>query len=510
MTLSPSRIVRVTETAAPQVVADRGFDKVLFVTDTQTTASADNIDAMIVESGVRSYANLDAVETDWGAGTSPRAAAGIWFQQVPYPGAFAVIPHVAAGREGIAVGATATGTRAEIQALTSFTFGGADVTVDLSSAASPSDVATAVATGINAISGLTGVVVSAGGSDALPATGASSINLTVTVPVAATAVSGLDVRQGFAGSDAAALGLVAGARYAPPIPASADIGETLTRAQSIDDTFYWITLSNSLSTDVNVTSASAWAQTRRYIFGFDTDDASVLLAGDASSLPAQLNALNRTRTFCFWSRDMDYQSVSACARMSSIDFDAADSLITLAHKALPGVPGDTQLTDDQADELDRKSVNYYAPIAGASRVFLGYTLGGIADDDHEWIDRRVWVDWLVSSIQRAVLNLLSAARRVPLTQRGSVRLRAVVDAVCQQGVLNGGFAPGNAPEAVSANIRSVTGNASFDGYMPAGFRTHIGSQSQADSTQRTAPPLKIWGLYGSAINNAAIEVTLNS
>ena len=509
MPLSADRIVRVNERPTPQLSTVKAFDKLLFVTDTATTASVDNIDQMIVESTVRSYASLSDAENDWSGGTSPRAAAGIWFQQSPFPGRFAVIPHVAAGREGILVGATATGTRSEIQALTSFEFGGQAVTVDLSAATTPSDVATAVATGINGINDLTGVTVAAGGSDALPANGASSINLVVTIPQTATAVANLDVAQGFAGADANALGMVAGARYAPPIPVSAAVRDTLARAKVIDNTFYFVALSNALSTDANINDVSAWVDGEEdYMFCFDDNDANLLTAGESVSTPAALKALARDRTFCFYSRTRDYKSVSMAAFFSSTDYTAANAVKTGANRTLPGTAADNELTDTQADELDRKSVNYYAPAPSANRTFFGYTLGQTADGRHGWIDERIWKDWLKYTLETRTQDLFATVNRVPLSEAGSLLVESFVRRICEQGRRNGGFVPGELTQAVTGAVQRVTGNAGFDGEVPDGYTTYVEPITEDNLDNRTVPTFHVWGVYGGGGNRAIINLTI--
>ena len=483
MAISDSRVINIREQVTPTPSETRDFDKALFLF---TPPDSSEIDELIAGSSVKSYANLDQVAEDWVAGSDPYTAASIWFQQTPFPGQFATAAHVPAGRDGTLVGATATGTRAEIQALTAFTFGGADVTVDLSSATAPSDVATAVATGVNAISGLTGVTVTAGGSDTLPATGASSINLTVTVPVAATTVTGLNSDVGFAGADADALGLVTGARYATPLPVSADVATSLTRALGIDDTPYWIYLANPINTEANRASASTWAEDLDVLYGFDTDETDVLSQTDTTSSAAIFVAAELKHTYAFYSQYSDYKAVAMGAVFSGRNnYNVANGTIQGSHRSLIGCQPDRQLTDFQAGILIAKRVNLYDRVIGGNSVIFGYTFGSR-------IDSEVGAAWIVENIQVAGVNLLRSAGRVPLTEVGTSLVVATITDVCERGRFNGIVASsGQLTPLQTREVGDAIGNPSFRGFLDRGYIVAAGPQSTADVGSRTTPAIVV-------------------
>ena len=505
MSLDPARIVRVTETPTPQTSELRDFSRVAFVTTTTTDVDAANIAALQREAGVVAYGNLDAVNTDWPTGSAVRAAAASWFQQEPYPRAFLVGVYHAAGRDGLLVGAESD--ESVTAGAVSFELWGQEVDVTIPSSPTATNVATAVAAGINNVSGVTGVTVAGAGAIG------TDLQLTVTIPDALTTATGINLALQATGTVADTLGLsaAAGAQYARPVASDTDIGGALTRLADADGSWYWVALDNALQgVDANVRSASDWAAARRYMFGFDTANAAVLTANEETSLPAVLDNLDRERTFCFYSATRDYKAVSMMARFSSVNYRSANAVITGAHKALPGrepdlFPGNS---DALADELDRKSVNYYGRTAGANRVFYGYTLGQAADDQHDWIDRRVWTDWLVESIQRELADYLAASSRVPLNRNGSLQLQGQVARVCQRGVANGGFGPGDVSPATAQDIRDTTGNQGFGAYLGEGYLVYVEPQSQADVGQRIAPPIHVWGLYRGAVNQVAVNVTV--
>ena len=152
MALPASRIVKVTREVTPRVSAARDFNKTLFMhTPTATTDLA----ALRAGATVRSYSSLDQVAEDWAAGTQPYAAASIYYQQAPRPrGDFAIGSYFPSAVDGRVEGGDVSIDQSAAQALGNafaFSLMGAPITVDLSSATSPTDVATALQTGIQAV-----------------------------------------------------------------------------------------------------------------------------------------------------------------------------------------------------------------------------------------------------------------------------------------------------------------------------------------------------------------------
>ena len=85
--------------------------------------------------------------------------------------------------------------------------------------------------------------------------------------------------------------------------------------------------------------------------------------------------------------------------------------------------------------------------------------------------------------------------------------------MCEQGVLNGGIAPGQVSEALAADIRQATGNVSFDGFLSAGYLVHIGSvaaQPQADREARKSPPVRGWLKGSGAVHSIDVRLTFTN
>ena len=339
-----------------------------------------------------------------------------------------------------------------------------------------------------------------------PAAGFSDIEVEYDALQSAFTVSidRLDADEFLAGDTADELGLTGGSIVAGH--GSEIVEDALEDILAIDDSFYFVSPDLVIADGDGARRLAAWTSTRPYILALDVNGAATLVAGEDSSLAAELSALEYDRTFALWSATSDYKALSLAGRFSSVNFAAANSLITAKFKRLPGTTPD-DLTSSQQEELIRKRINYYTRFGGDAIVAEGMTLqpGG-------WIDVRYWLDWMVNAIETAVYNLLrQSPARVPQTARGIASIKAVVERVCEAGVLNGGIAPGTVSEALRADIQQVTGNAEFDGTLNRGYLVHAGriaEQAQSDRAQRKAPPLRCWIKGSGAVHSVDIDLTL--
>ena len=483
MAVSDNRVINIREQVTPTPSETRDFDKALFLFAPPDTNDQSEL---LAGATVKSYANLDQVAADWPSGTDPYAAASIWFQQTPFPGQFATAGFFEAARDGSQVGSSVDLSSSEATAFGStaaISFMGQSGTADVSSASSPADVATAVQNGINAISNLTGVTVSASSGAAF----GSDHTYTITVPGSEGSDTTLDFTRGFEGELAAAMGFAG--NFVRPFAADTDVAVALSRALGIDDTPYWIYLSNPLNTSTNRNSASVWAETRDVLYGFDTNEPEVLDATDVSTNAAGFLAAQRDHTFAFYSQYQDYKAVAMGAVFSGRnDYNAANGTIQGSHKTLVGCLPDRQLTDSDANVLEAKRVNYYERIIGGNSVLYGYTFG-------DRIDSQVGAAWLVENIQVAGINLLRSTGRVPLTEVGTSLIVAAITAVCERGRFNGIIAlAGQLSSQQAQEVGRAIGNPSFTGRLDRGYAVVAGPQLTANTNTRTTPVIIVKAL----------------
>ena len=493
MALDLSSIVDVRADIAPQGLLQREFGRTLFLVRHDVTRPFERL---------RVYSNFDQVGADYGPEDAAYQAALIYFQQQPFPRNLLIGTWLNAAVDSRIVG-TAPATVAEIQAFGTVTvsFNGEDMSLALGTPTYYDEIATTLQTAIRALT--------FDGADDIeveydPTRGAFVVTIPLQdnapVPIAASLFTST-------GNAAVALGLSveAGAQHT-----EGHGSETILEALNAlgQDDWYFIAVENALVDTYQVTTLAAWVATQPRMLALDTAQAEVLTTGDTTSYAAQLAALDYDRTFMVWSATQDYKALSLAARFSSVNFAAPKGLITGMFKKLRGTRLDL-LTPTQKAELNRKQVNYYSPFGGDSILTEGWTLSAGA-----WIDVRYLLDWLVNATQVAVYNLfLQTPWRVSQTEAGLATIQAVVQNVCEQGVLNGGIAPGQVSEALAAEIRQVTGNMSFDGFLSAGYLVHIGSvaaQPQADREARKSPPVRVWLKGPGAVQRVDVRLTFTN
>ena len=308
----------------------------------------------------------------------------------------------------------------------------------------------------------------------------------------------VDVAQGAA----SALGLDnASGGSIDPGHASETIGEAMDVISGLDDGWYFVTVDSSITTGADLLSLSRWVQAKVHMLALDVVDEGVLTPNESTSLAAQLSALEQQRTFLVWSRTRDSKALSLAGRLSSVNFEGQNALITPKFKSLPGTVSDI-VTTAQKEELDRKWVGYYTRF-GPDAIFAeGWTQSG------DWIDVRYWLDWITKAMQSEVYNLLRQhPTRVPQTAEGLASIEAAIERVCEAGRRNGGIAPGRVSEAVANNIRLATNNPAFEGFLPTGYLVAIGSiadQLQIHRDARRSPTIRVWLKGSGAMHHITI------
>ena len=283
--------------------------------------------------------------------------------------------------------------------------------------------------------------------------------------------------------------------------ASEPIEDAMDAISGLDDGWYFVTVDSSITTGADLLSLARWVQTKAHMLALDVVDEGVLTPNESTSLAAQLSALEQQRTFLVWSRTRDSKALSLAGRLSSVNFEGQNALITPKFKSLPGTTPDI-VTTAQKEELDRKWVGYYTHF-GPDAIFAeGWTQAG------DWIDVRYWLDWITKAMQTEVYNLLRQhPTRVPQTAEGLASIEAAIERVCEAGRRNGGIAPGRVSEAVANNIRLASNNPAFDGFLPTGYLVVIGSiadQLQIDRDARRSPTIRVWLKGSGAMHHVTI------
>ena len=245
------------------------------------------------------------------------------------------------------------------------------------------------------------------------------------------------------------------------------------------------------------------AEAGEYIFGFSDTSETAREAGETTSLLTRAFDEQLGNTLpCV--ADEDRQShVGALAALSAINWDQPASIITLFGRSLPGTAA-TRVTETELGNIQAKRGNVYTEVGG-----LPTFIEGTMSRAGYWADAVAFNLWLKNELESAIWNVARASRRLTVAI-----LHATLDDSMRKAVRNGGVQPGlEVSNTTKADIIATTGNREFDGVLQAGYLIWIGplaAQSQADISNRRAPPIKIWAKGSEAIHRANVDVVLST
>lgn len=493
MALDIGDIVRVTDRIDVRTPLRREIGRTLFITrDAELDASGSG--------KVRAFSGLAEVSDFFENNVNAEGLRGarVYFAQNPHPRDLLIGRFVVDNQPSQIRGGT-PGTVTAIEAIStgSFQVGGTNFEgTDFSGDASYAEIAETLQAELR-----TGTP--DGFSDAVVSYQASPGRFVVSFPGYQN-FGVFEPHSGGTGADVSViLGLNAsnGATFHPG-KAEETISQCLDEIVNLDPSFYFVALDTGIGDTAPNSELSTWMASYRGQYSSLSLTPSALTTGDNSSPAALLSARQPERTFVTHS-GRDYAALAAAGVMSGIDFTAAGSLLTMKFRKLAGVTP-LDLTSSQYTELRRKRVNAYA-----SYGMQSYYGEGTALKPGVWVDVRLFLDWIVETMENAVISYLGSARRVPRTLSGIAGLRNVIAGVCEQGVLNGGLAPGRVSEALAADIRRVTRRADFDGILSTGYLIHflpLASQTAEQIASREAPAAKIWLKGSSAVHFVDIDL----
>jgi len=512
MTLSVNEVVRVEAQITPTGLLRKEFGRTLFVTTDSTVTPQER---------TLTFPTSESLEAKFAVGGAPYEAGAIYFQQNPYPKNLIVGRWIDSVKSGYVIGgALAASDLALFQAISDGSFKilislvddyGSEPTdewsitgLDFGAATDFSDVASVIGNALSLevigepfTTSVTHSPTEGGFIVALAAVDDTTIAYSGFVTVGA---SGTDISTLTALTEALAKSR-----------GSSTVVETLEDAMSAiensDGSFHFVTADYGIEDTTDSDTLSAWIASKAYMYSAGSSDLAVLSEND--SVFARLAALAPPRTFGTWSTTEDYKAISAAARMSSVNFNASNSLITLKFKTLEGTLPDATLTPTNALALQNQQVNFYSERSGVPMYEEGYTF-----KVGTWIDVRYWLDWFVNAVQVEVFNLLySSPTKVPQTEAGMGAIKDAIELVCDQGVINGGIAGGQLSPALTLDVQQSTGNSEFDGELTAGFLVYadqISTLSQSDRDQRQAPPFKVWLKGSGAIHFVDVLITFEN
>jgi hypothetical protein len=225
---------------------------------------------------------------------------------------------------------------------------------------------------------------------------------------------------------------------------------------------------------------------------------------DDNGLCYEAHAAGLTNMRCLFHNDATqakYMKWSYLSRAMSVNFNGNNTTNTMQLKQLPGVAGDTALTETQKGKAKAIGCDVYPVIAGRSSV-LSYGA-------NEFFDYVFNLAWAKMALEVAGFNLLAqTSTKLPQTEAGMDLLKGVYRSVCERAVANGMVAAGSwtspdtfgDPEDFHRCIKER-------GYFI--YSSPVSAQSTADRDARNAPLVQIAFKMAGAVHHSDVLVNIN-
>lgn len=449
---------------------------------------------------IRTYSSIAGVAADFANNAPEYLAAVRYFSQVPQPDILYIGRWANAATSAVLHGGVLSASDQTLSNWTAVTSGGFKVTVD-GTLKSLTGLNFSAAANLNAVAAIIQTALSGAATCVWdPDYGRFSIESTTTgtsstITYAIAPASGTDI--------SAMLKLTTGLASAPVAGIASETLVTALQAfANVSGSWYAAIIAAALPSDSDMLAAAAYieASNKSRLLGYSTQATTAIDPTQTTDLPSKLAAAGYSKTFGQYSSYDPYPIASFFGRAATVNFEGSSTTLTMKFKTEPGVIAET-LTETQAGALRTKNLNVFVNYDNATAIIQE---GVVANG--RFFDEVHGLDWLQNRIQTDVWNLLyTSTTKVPQTDAGSERIAAVIEAACQQAVVNGLAAPGvwNA-DGFGQLARGDTLTKGYYVWYPP-----ISTQSQANREQRISVPFQIALKLAGAVHFANITVNVN-
>ena len=250
-----------------------------------------------------------------------------------------------------------------------------------------------------------------------------------------------------------------------------------------------------------------------YIQPQDNRTIAFVVSGDQSFLDADTGCFDKVRlkgnekTRClFYSRGDDADAIlmaaSYASRALSTNFDGSNTTQTMHLKDLSGVLPDTSINQTLLNKIIAAGADTYVSIQGVPKVFTS--------GENNFFDRVYNKTWFIGDCQVGLFNILAqTSYKIPQTEEGVSKLKAVLRRVCEQALVNGFAAAGEwtSPDTFGP-IEDFLRNIRERGYFI--YSGPVALQSRSDREERKAPLIQVALKEAGAIHKAFVLVNINA
>ncbi len=312
--------------------------------------------------------------------------------------------------------------------------------------------------------------------------------------------------------------------------ASGDLAETLNLTEDLgavlsagtDPVGYTETMQGITDVDSNwVNFMTVWTPDEDDVLGFakwanDQGVDYLFLYGDES--PTLLIS-NSTATIAQAVKDANLTSVAGCyggqeyaafimAVGASIDWNRRNGLVTTSFKSQGGLAPNVQ-TGTNAQNLEAQNMNFMGNFATRNDQFVFNYPGVMFGDAYGYIDTYWSAVWIKNQIQAACMSGLTSVGRVPYTEQGYTIIRAWIMDVVNRGLLNGVISAGVVlSEAQKAQVLAEVGKDVSAQLFADGYYLAIEDPGANARVKRESPTVYFYFTYAGAVHRLIVPVRM--
>lgn len=186
------------------------------------------------------------------------------------------------------------------------------------------------------------------------------------------------------------------------------------------------------------------------------------------------------------------------SRGLAVNYNGSNTTMTMNLKDLTGIQADTNISETILQQCVELGVDCFPSIDGLAKV--------ISNKTTLYFDQIVNQIWFISSIQRAVFNVLATTRtKIAQTDIDLEKITKAIRGVCKQGITNGMLAPGtwNSPDTFG-NLEDFHRNIEEFGFYI--YHQPVSEQAQINREERKAPLYQIAAKEAGAVHSGNILI----
>lgn len=214
-----------------------------------------------------------------------------------------------------------------------------------------------------------------------------------------------------------------------------------------DDDWYGLLVIDSSSKATGL-HAAAWTEARRKLCVLQTADSAALSSIVTDDIMSSLKDSSYARTGCIYHRAIGGVEWLAAGWLAGA-LTTTPGAATMAYKSVAGVKVDKLLASEESTILT-KNGSHYTNTGGLAITFEGKSGVG------EFMDTTRFIDWVYARMRETVLGALANNPKIPFTDGGVDIMRGLILSVIQAGITAGGFAETPTPTVTAPKVKDVS------------------------------------------------------